>query len=104
MINDASGNGSSAFIGFGVGFCGKKCYERGRNRHIYDCGGLLPCICLSDFDGKEVDLRIKPHQGPIALAAFNCIAKTDPQRLLDYICSTGDYEASDRFNASKHQL
>ncbi|KAM7534812.1 hypothetical protein Aperf_G00000107999 [Anoplocephala perfoliata] len=74
-----------------VGFCSTVCAENaarldtqrltGVNGHIYDCHGVLPCILL----------KVMRNAG-LSQIAHACIANTDPQRLLDYICSTGVYQ------------
>ncbi|KAM7536300.1 hypothetical protein Aperf_G00000084284 [Anoplocephala perfoliata] len=74
-----------------VGFCSSECANdavkagkqategKDGQQHIYDCRGLLPCILIKS-------------DGDFAHAAFKCIANTNPECLLNYICSTGNYE------------
>ncbi|KAM7535387.1 hypothetical protein Aperf_G00000101268 [Anoplocephala perfoliata] len=77
-----------------VGFCSKACAQNAMkqdnspkdgNSHLYDCHGLLPCICLNGIGEHSFD----PED---ILTAFKCISNVSPGRLLDYVCSTGPYE------------
>ncbi|VDO02595.1 unnamed protein product, partial [Rodentolepis nana] len=70
-----------------VGFCSVECEQSAKNRaklsedgnkHIFDCQGRCPFIIFND----TCEL---PH------LAFNCLSKIPPNKLLDYICSTGSY-------------
>ncbi|KAM7539220.1 hypothetical protein Aperf_G00000057350 [Anoplocephala perfoliata] len=82
-----------------VGFCSSRCAEDAikpncrsqikLNGHSYDCQGLLPCIRLESFFTGPVDVI---NNSEIAQLAYACIANTDPQRLLDYVCSVGEYK------------
>ncbi|KAM7536227.1 hypothetical protein Aperf_G00000084196 [Anoplocephala perfoliata] len=75
-----------------VGFCSQQCADdavkadrrlpEGREgmQHIFDCHGLLPCILVKN--------------GELAHAVFSCIANTNQECLLNYICSTGKYEVA----------
>ncbi|KAM3183898.1 hypothetical protein ACTXT7_009450 [Hymenolepis weldensis] len=68
-----------------VGFCSDRCAQdavkpncrskRCVNKHTYDCKGF------GQVHGNFTT----------AQAACACIANTDPSRLLDFVCSTGDY-------------
>nr|CDS25710.1 SET and MYND domain containing protein 4 [Hymenolepis microstoma] len=78
-----------------VGFCSEECAKEvvnpdgsadGRKHiqpHLYDCQGVLALF----YSTISEDLL---H------AAFNCISNTTPECLLDYCCSTGQYEKSGR--------
>ncbi|KAM7539252.1 hypothetical protein Aperf_G00000057337 [Anoplocephala perfoliata] len=61
------------------------------------------CRLKSFFTGLDIiDVIDNPE---IAQLAYACIANTDPQRLLDYICSVGDYKGGrghQAFLGSKH--
>nr|CDS27389.1 SET and MYND domain containing protein 4 [Hymenolepis microstoma] len=91
-------------IDFQVGFCSDKCADEARNpnsslnggpgRHVYDCGGLLPCLRLDDLFTDE----IVNFQGLTHLA-FICIANTPTHILLDNICSS----SSNTRNSSVHK-
>ncbi|VDO01922.1 unnamed protein product [Rodentolepis nana] len=81
-----------------VGFCSKKCAEDAQNpehsigggpgHHLFDCGGLLPCLQLDDlFMNSEELFETTSHSH----LAYTCIANTLPKTLLDYLCSTGRY-------------
>ncbi|VDL17639.1 unnamed protein product [Hymenolepis diminuta] len=82
-----------------VGFCSEKCAEDARSpyrsrsggpgRHVYDCGGLLPCLRLDDVTGSAED---RAEILPLSHLAYTCIANTPAEVLLDYICSTGRYK------------
>ncbi|VDN99334.1 unnamed protein product [Rodentolepis nana] len=84
-----------------VGFCCKKCahdavkrdFRRKRciNKHVYDCKGILPCILLDEYASWSGFNSIIGCDGTTQLACA-CISNTDPSRLLDYICSVGDYQ------------
>ncbi|VDL16493.1 unnamed protein product, partial [Hymenolepis diminuta] len=70
-----------------VGFCSVECNRNAKNpaelpedgnKHIYDCQGLCPFIIFND-------------KSDLVHPAFNCLAKVPPNKLLDYVCSTGSY-------------
>ncbi|VDO03999.1 unnamed protein product [Rodentolepis nana] len=80
-----------------VGFCSEECEKSSKeplelpedgNKHIYDCKGLCPAIIFDD------DIE-SMH------TAYNCLAKVPPNRLLDYICSTGSYASGRGHQAFK---
>ncbi|KAM3180805.1 hypothetical protein ACTXT7_015591 [Hymenolepis weldensis] len=82
-----------------VGFCSEKCAEDARSpyhsrsggpgRHLYDCGGLLPCLRIDDVTGNSED---RAEILPLSHLAYTCIANTPAEVLLDYICSAGRYK------------
>ncbi|VUZ48394.1 unnamed protein product [Hymenolepis diminuta] len=78
-----------------VGFCSEECELNARNpaeistegnKHVYDCQGLYPLIVL-DSD--------------LIHTAFNCLTKVPPNKLLDYIYTTGPYEGGRGHQAFK---
>ncbi|VDN98437.1 unnamed protein product [Rodentolepis nana] len=82
-----------------VGFCSEKCAEDASNpnlhgsggpgRHVYDCGGLLPCLRLDRVGESEPEVVEKL---PVTHLAYTCVANTPPEVLLDCICSSGRYK------------
>nr|CDS26310.1 SET and MYND domain containing protein 4 [Hymenolepis microstoma] len=82
-----------------VGFCSEKCAEDATNpnrqenggpgRHVYDCGGLLPCLRL-DSIGGNIPERVEML--PTTHLAYTCVANTPPKVLMDCLCSTGRYK------------
>ncbi|VDO06206.1 unnamed protein product [Rodentolepis nana] len=78
-----------------VGFCSEECAEEAANPHgpadgrkhvqphLYECQGVLACF----YSTVNEDLM---H------VAFKCISNTTPECLLDYCCSTGQYEKNGR--------
>lgn len=60
---------------------------------MYDCKGILSCTLLDIYTSWSGFGQVHGNF-TTAQAACACIANTDPSRLLDYVCSTGDYLVS----------
>nr|CDS25416.1 SET and MYND domain containing protein 4 [Hymenolepis microstoma] len=80
-----------------VGFCSDKCAKRARQdkmegdyypkRHKYDCNGVLPVI-FNCFNKSKPSFFYRS----LSHTVFNCIANTNPRRLIEYITATGKYK------------
>ncbi|VUZ39483.1 unnamed protein product [Hymenolepis diminuta] len=90
-----------------VGFCSEFCAEnakkhvlpasaKGAGRHVYDCHGILACIMLDNYAGWSKENKDSIGGPIVARLAFACVANTDPDTLLDYICSSGRYAEEGR--------
>ncbi|VDN98334.1 unnamed protein product [Rodentolepis nana] len=88
-----------------VGFCSETCAENaskdklpasaeGTGRHVYDCHGIVACIILDNYAGWSKESKDSIGGPIVARLAFACVANTNPDTLLDYICSSGRYAVS----------
>ncbi|VDD76761.1 unnamed protein product [Mesocestoides corti] len=86
-----------------VGFCSESCAEKacsspsspahGLGRHCYECDSLLPCLLLDNYAGWPKSSSESIGGTDVAHLAFACVADTDSNSLLDFVCRTGRYQA-----------
>ncbi|VDD78105.1 unnamed protein product [Mesocestoides corti] len=89
-----------------VGFCSESCAEKacsspsspahGLGRHCYECDSLLPCLLLDNYAGWPKSSSESIGGTDVAHLAFACVADTDSNSLLDFVCETGRYQSGPR--------